>query len=378
MPRCSNVRVRFDLNGDPNNIGGTFSTGAERHLLRRQRRRHDRLHPGHQVQPDQRRDDPGLLRHQRFRGVGVPESGRDDHHRRVRPALGDDRQQRKIDHPAPTSHVQPPVRGPGRRCVGPRQGERRHRSVDRHRAVLEGLLHAPDGAWVAEPRTPGGCANEDGNRNGVLESGPRTSTTAARSSRASRTSPISILGTGKTDSSGSAIVQIEYPQNVATWARVKILVVGDGRERYRRPGDMDRGPAGSGRGIHRSLVAAVRRQPLRHGLPARHPDVPPAIRAIDSPTGRRFPTRDRVPARIQTDIAAAPVVSLIGMPGCGKSTVGKELARRLRLPFVDCDRVIESAQRLHDRQPVRARRRGRIPGPRGGRRSPRSSTTGRR
>jgi shikimate kinase len=33
---------------------------------------------------------------------------------------------------------------------------------------------------------------------------------------------------------------------------------------------------------------------------------------------------------------------LIGLPGCGKSAIGKELARRLRLPFVDSDRVIES------------------------------------
>lgn len=36
------------------------------------------------------------------------------------------------------------------------------------------------------------------------------------------------------------------------------------------------------------------------------------------------------------------VVSLIGLPGCGKSAIGKELARRLRLPFVDSDWVIES------------------------------------
>ena len=39
---------------------------------------------------------------------------------------------------------------------------------------------------------------------------------------------MSILGNGKTDDSGTAIVQIEYPQNVATWARVKILVSATG------------------------------------------------------------------------------------------------------------------------------------------------------
>ena len=33
--------------------------------------------------------------------------------------------------------------------------------------------------------------------------------------------------------------------------------------------------------------------------------------------------------------------SLIGLPGSGKSTVGRQLARRLQLPFVDSDHVIE-------------------------------------
>jgi shikimate kinase len=45
-------------------------------------------------------------------------------------------------------------------------------------------------------------------------------------------------------------------------------------------------------------------------------------------------------AGILSDIAR--IVSLIGLPGCGKSALGKELARRLDLPFVDSDRVVES------------------------------------
>lgn len=35
------------------------------------------------------------------------------------------------------------------------------------------------------------------------------------------------------------------------------------------------------------------------------------------------------------------IVSLIGLPGSGKSTVGRQLARRLHLPFVDSDHVLE-------------------------------------
>lgn len=35
------------------------------------------------------------------------------------------------------------------------------------------------------------------------------------------------------------------------------------------------------------------------------------------------------------------MIALIGLPGSGKTTVGKQLARRLGVPFVDTDQVIE-------------------------------------
>ena len=35
-------------------------------------------------------------------------------------------------------------------------------------------------------------------------------------------------------------------------------------------------------------------------------------------------------------------ISLVGLPGSGKTTVGRQLSRRLCLPFVDSDHVIES------------------------------------
>jgi len=38
---------------------------------------------------------------------------------------------------------------------------------------------------------------------------------------------------------------------------------------------------------------------------------------------------------------ARVAISLIGMPGSGKSTVGKEVAHRLGLAFADCDKAIE-------------------------------------
>lgn len=35
------------------------------------------------------------------------------------------------------------------------------------------------------------------------------------------------------------------------------------------------------------------------------------------------------------------LIALVGMPGGGKSTVGRQMARRLRADFIDCDAVIE-------------------------------------
>jgi XRE family aerobic/anaerobic benzoate catabolism transcriptional regulator len=43
---------------------------------------------------------------------------------------------------------------------------------------------------------------------------------------------------------------------------------------------------------------------------------------------------------------AEPVIALLGLRGAGKTTVGRRLARRLRVPFVELDRGIEQAANL--------------------------------
>jgi XRE family aerobic/anaerobic benzoate catabolism transcriptional regulator len=56
------------------------------------------------------------------------------------------------------------------------------------------------------------------------------------------------------------------------------------------------------------------------------------------------------------EAAARPVVALLGLRGAGKSTVGRKLARRLHVPFVELDQRVEKAAglplgelfRLHD------------------------------
>lgn len=46
------------------------------------------------------------------------------------------------------------------------------------------------------------------------------------------------------------------------------------------------------------------------------------------------------------DAPARPVVALLGLRGAGKSTIGRRLARRLHVPFVELDRRIEEAAGL--------------------------------
>ena len=47
--------------------------------------------------------------------------------------------------------------------------------------------------------------------------------------------------------------------------------------------------------------------------------------------------------RVEADM---PVIALLGLRGAGKTTIGKRVARRLRVPFVELDRRVEEAAGL--------------------------------
>jgi len=82
----------------------------------------------------------------------------------------------------------------------------------------------------AYTRVAFGCINEDRNRNGILETSAPSEDLNHSDAIEPRKSDatITILGNGQTDANGSAIVQVEYPQNVASWLHVNILVSATG------------------------------------------------------------------------------------------------------------------------------------------------------
>ena len=60
------------------------------------------------------------------------------------------------------------------------------------------------------------------------------------------------------------------------------------------------------------------------------------------PGRKRDDQRVQAAHAIQGRLGARSIV-LVGMPGCGKSAVGRRLAPRLELPFLDADEEIERA-----------------------------------
>jgi hypothetical protein len=92
------------------------------------------------------------------------------------------------------------------------------------------------GSWTTNPLDakgvplfppPATCMNEDINRNGVLESGEDLNHNGSLEPRKSDVA-ISVVGSATTNAAGTAVVQIEYPKNIASWARVRILIAATG------------------------------------------------------------------------------------------------------------------------------------------------------
>lgn len=71
------------------------------------------------------------------------------------------------------------------------------------------------------------CPNEDLNRNGVIDSGEDVNGSQQLDPRKSDVS-ITLVGSTTTDANGVAVLQLEYPQNIASWVKYKITVTAAG------------------------------------------------------------------------------------------------------------------------------------------------------
>lgn len=91
---------------------------------------------------------------------------------------------------------------------------------------MKGQYGVSGGAWQLTT-APAVCLNEDLNRNGVLEIGEDLNKNVVLDPRKSDVA-VTMVGSSKTDATGQAVLQITYPKNVATWEQVKILVAATG------------------------------------------------------------------------------------------------------------------------------------------------------
>jgi hypothetical protein len=91
---------------------------------------------------------------------------------------------------------------------------------------IKGFYITP-GAWTLSAGSGQKCANEDINRNGVLEATEDFNTNGQLDPRKSDVL-VSVVGSNKTNSSGIVVLQIEYPKSVATWIQYKLSVTAGG------------------------------------------------------------------------------------------------------------------------------------------------------
>lgn len=80
-------------------------------------------------------------------------------------------------------------------------------------------------SWVFNPSTT--CTSEDVNRNGILDSGEDINLNRTLEPRKADAS-IRMVGSNTTDASGIAVLQVEYPKNVASWDFYRITVSASG------------------------------------------------------------------------------------------------------------------------------------------------------
>jgi hypothetical protein len=234
-----NVRVRFDLNGDPNSIGGSFTNGNSVLYSDANGIATTAYIPGSRTSPTNgvtvkacyAKTDAELVNACPFAafvsltvindplGVTIGTDGLIEinaanltYIRKYVVQVVDSAGLAKADVNLSVS-VDLPVYYKGFYCVG---------SID---AVTGDLVcGAGGGGWIQS--VTAGCFNEDANRNGFLEAGEDIDNDARLDPGKSDVS-VRLLNP-KTGIGGTAVLQIEYPQNFGSWVAAKITVAASG------------------------------------------------------------------------------------------------------------------------------------------------------
>ena len=109
--------------------------------------------------------------------------------------------------------------------------------------------------------------------------------------------------------------------------------------------------------VYNPLRTQLVRQALQLGLPAEgglYMLVGQAVAAVEIFLDRKLET-DALDRVFQKILTGKENIVLTGMPGCGKTTVGKRLAKLLNRPLLELDQMIEAAAGMHPSEIIRTR-----------------------
>lgn len=221
----ANVRVRFDLNGDLNNIGGTFSSGSDMLYSSALGTVTVSYIPGTRSSPtdgvtvracwDYNDFVVGQCPNQATATLTVTAEA-------ISVTLGTNRE--ILSGEAGLTYIKQFVVMVVDSAGNAMPGVTISPVVDLTDYAKGGYVKGSDG-WIWQPTVS--CTNEDINRNGVLDSGEDINGSVSIEPRKADVS-VRMVGSVTTDASGIAVLQIEYPENVASWDFFKLTVSASG------------------------------------------------------------------------------------------------------------------------------------------------------
>jgi len=240
-----NIRVRFDLAGDANSIGGTFSTGSNVVYSNANGVASSAYVPGTRSSPTNGVTIRACWDYSDFSASACPNQAvtqltvADD---ALRVSIGTDE---LVGVPSSGTYTKDytivVVDSAGRAkadvqitpaldLLGFYKGSYAWNGTAWVQTVINtGFPYVWDATngWVRQSSGQFVCPNEDANRNGVLETSTNSSSEDINANGVLDPSGVSIVTVstgGKTDSSGKAVVRIEYPRDRASWIDYKITI----------------------------------------------------------------------------------------------------------------------------------------------------------